>query len=67
MGKALDEASIAAAAALVADAIVDPIGDHYASAEYRMHLATVLAKKAITKAARRPGPDARTVVLSAPH
>jgi CO/xanthine dehydrogenase FAD-binding subunit len=34
---------------------VDPIGDHYASAEYRIHLATVLAKKAITKAAKKAG------------
>ncbi len=55
MGKALDEATIAAAAALVAEAVVDPIGDHYASAEYRIHLATVLAKKAITKAAKKAG------------
>jgi carbon-monoxide dehydrogenase medium subunit len=53
MGKALDEATIAAAAALVAEAITDPLGDHYASAEYRVHLATVLARKAITKAAKK--------------
>jgi carbon-monoxide dehydrogenase medium subunit len=55
MGKPLDEANIAAAAALVAGAITDPIGDHYASAEYRIHLATVLARKAIAKAAKKAG------------
>jgi carbon-monoxide dehydrogenase medium subunit len=55
MGKALDEANIAAAAALIAEAIMDPIGDHYASAEYRVHLATVLGRKAIAKAAKKAG------------
>jgi carbon-monoxide dehydrogenase medium subunit len=52
-GQALDEATIAAAAAAAAESITDPLSDHYASGEYRRHLATVLAKRAITRAARR--------------
>jgi len=55
MGKALDDATIAAAADLMSEAIMDPIGDHYASAEYRVHLAQVLAKKAVTEAAKKAG------------
>jgi carbon-monoxide dehydrogenase medium subunit len=55
MGKPLDEATIAAAAALMPEAVIDPIGDTYASAEYRMHLATVLARQAITAAAQAAG------------
>lgn len=45
--------NIAAAAAKVAEALPHPLGDHYASAEYRVHLATVLAKRALTAAAER--------------
>lgn len=41
------------AAALVGEAIVDPLGDLYASGEYRTHLATVLARRALTEAAAR--------------
>jgi carbon-monoxide dehydrogenase medium subunit len=52
-GQALDAATIAAAAAAAAESITDPLSDHYASGEYRRHLATVLAKRAITKAAER--------------
>jgi carbon-monoxide dehydrogenase medium subunit len=52
-GQALDEAAISAAAAAVAEAITDPLSDHYASGEYRRHLATVLAKRAIAKAVER--------------
>jgi len=52
-GQAPDPDTIAAAAALVADAITDPIGDLYASGEYRVHLATVLAKRAIGNAVTR--------------
>ncbi|HEY6930868.1 MAG TPA: xanthine dehydrogenase family protein subunit M [Thermoanaerobaculia bacterium] len=52
-GRRPDASSIAAAAARVAEAIVDPMGDLYASGEYRTHLATVLAKRALTTAIAR--------------
>jgi carbon-monoxide dehydrogenase medium subunit len=52
-GQAPDEGAIAAAAAKVAEAIQDPLSDVYASAEYRAHLATVLAKRALAAAAQR--------------
>jgi aerobic carbon-monoxide dehydrogenase medium subunit len=52
-GQRPDASSLAAAAAKVAGAIDDPMGDHYASGEYRTHLATVLAKRAITTAVAR--------------
>ncbi len=45
-----DAATIARAAAEVAGAIPDPMGDTYASGEFRVHLATVLAKRALTAA-----------------
>ncbi len=54
-GKALSPENVAAAAAKVADAVVDPLSDYYASGEYRQHLATVLAKRALTSAAGRAG------------
>jgi CO/xanthine dehydrogenase FAD-binding subunit len=41
------------AAALVADAIEDPLGDLYASGEYRTHLAMVLARRALQEAVAR--------------
>lgn len=47
--------NIAAAAAQVAAAIENPLSDSYASGEYRQHLATVLAKRALMKAAERAG------------
>jgi CO/xanthine dehydrogenase FAD-binding subunit len=34
----------------VPEALSGAVGDTYASGEYRVHLATVLAKRAITKA-----------------
>ncbi len=52
-GQAPSEASIAAAADKVAEAIADPLSDTYASGEYRKHLATVLARRALTIAAER--------------
>jgi carbon-monoxide dehydrogenase medium subunit len=52
-GQAPSDANIAAAAAKVALAITSPLGDVYASGEYRTHLATVLAKRALMKAAER--------------
>ena len=45
--------AIAAAAARVAEAIQDPLGDPYASGEFRTHLATVLARRALATAAQR--------------
>jgi aerobic carbon-monoxide dehydrogenase medium subunit len=50
---ASDEA-IAAAAAKVPEALGDALGDTYASAAYRTHLATVLARRALTAAIERP-------------
>ncbi len=41
------------AAALVREAIEDPLGDLYASGEYRKHLATVLARRGLQEAAAR--------------
>jgi len=52
-GQAPSEASIAAAADKVAEAIADPLSDTYASGEYRRHLATVLARRALMMAAQR--------------
>jgi len=53
VGKAATAENFAAAAALVAQAISNPLSDHYASSEYRTHLAGVLAKRALTTAASR--------------
>jgi carbon-monoxide dehydrogenase medium subunit len=44
---------IAEAAASVAEAIVDPLGDLYASGEYRTHLASVMARRALQEAVAR--------------
>ena len=44
---------IEAAAARVADAFADPLGDLYASGEFRVHLAGVYAKRALALAAQR--------------
>ncbi len=52
-GRAPDAAAIAAAAAKAAEAIKDPLGDHYASGEFRAHLATVLARRARGQAVAR--------------
>lgn len=52
-GKAPTAEHIAAAAALAADGISNPMGDSFASSEYRVHLAKVLAKRALTQAAAR--------------
>jgi aerobic carbon-monoxide dehydrogenase medium subunit len=46
----VDQAAIAAAAEKVSEALGGAVGDTYASAEYRVHLAQVLAKRAITAA-----------------
>jgi aerobic carbon-monoxide dehydrogenase medium subunit len=50
IGKSATAENIAAAAALATDGL-DLNGDTYASAEYRGHLVTVLAKRAISRAA----------------
>jgi carbon-monoxide dehydrogenase medium subunit len=54
-GQAPSEANVDAAVKHVAAALVDPLSDVYASGEYRRHLATVLAKRALTLAAQRAG------------
>ena len=52
VGKALDEKTVAAAAAHAANG-VDVQSDLYASAEFRAHLASVYTKRAVLKAASR--------------
>ena len=52
VGKALDEQTISAATAKVADP-ADLLSDLSASAEYRAHLCSVLAKRALQKAAEK--------------
>lgn len=53
VGGAADPAALGEAANLVAEALEDAAGDEYASAEYRVHLAGVLARRALTSAAER--------------
>jgi carbon-monoxide dehydrogenase medium subunit len=53
-GKALTGEIIAAAAAKAAEG-TDPVEDSYASAEYKRHVATVYARKAIEQAVQRAG------------
>jgi aerobic carbon-monoxide dehydrogenase medium subunit len=53
VGGPLSDNAIAAAAEQVGDALTDPLGDVYASPEYRTHLAGVLAKRALRLAADR--------------
>lgn len=52
VGSAADEAAIGAVAAGAADAL-DPGGDIHATADYRRHLAAVLARRTLTRAAVR--------------
>jgi aerobic carbon-monoxide dehydrogenase medium subunit len=52
-GSRLDAKTIEAAAAKVSSAVTDPLSDTYASGEYRLHLATVLARRALTEAVAR--------------
>lgn len=53
VGKAPDEATLSAAASLAADGATDVNEDHHASGDYRKHLATVLAGRALASAAER--------------
>ena len=53
VGQAPGEAAFAAAAARVAAAVPRTIGDLYASGEFRLHLAGVLAARALAAAAAR--------------
>jgi carbon-monoxide dehydrogenase medium subunit len=52
VGKRLDGPSIEAAAAKAADGL-EPLGDIFASAEFRAHLARVFTKRALTRASGR--------------
>ncbi len=52
-GQPASQEAVAAAAARVAEAISDPLSDVYASGDYRRHLATVLAKRALLRAVER--------------
>jgi aerobic carbon-monoxide dehydrogenase medium subunit len=52
VGKRLNDQSIQEAAAKAADGL-DPLGDIFASASYRAHLARVFTKRALAKASRR--------------
>lgn len=52
-GSKPDAKAIEAAAAKVSSAVPDPLSDTYASGEYRLHLATVLARRALTEAVAR--------------
>jgi carbon-monoxide dehydrogenase medium subunit len=51
----VDQAAIAAAAEKLTEALSGAIGDTYASGEYRVHLAQVLAKRAISAALAAAG------------
>jgi len=53
VGNAPDEATISSAAANAAEGAEDFNEDHHASGEYRKHLATVYAKRALTAAVGR--------------
>jgi carbon-monoxide dehydrogenase medium subunit len=52
-GSALDAAALRAAAAVAAAEEIDPAGDLHASAEFKRHLARVLAERALATAAAR--------------
>ena len=54
-GQAPTAENIKAAAAMVASAIKNPMGDGYASGAYRTHLAGVAAERALIEAVKRAG------------
>ncbi|MEO7838288.1 MAG: xanthine dehydrogenase family protein subunit M [Anaerolineales bacterium] len=51
--RAVDDANIASAIAHVSGSLVNPFGDHYASAGYRQNVAAVLSGRALKLAAER--------------
>lgn len=51
-GQAPSAPNIERAAAEVANALKHPLGDSYASAEFRVHLATVMTKRALTQVSK---------------
>lgn len=53
VGKAPSDDTIAVAADAVAAALTNPIGDLFASGDYRVHLAKIYARRALTEATRR--------------
>ena len=53
VGQAPSAGAFASAATAVSEALENPMGDLYASGEYRVHLAGVLAKRALAAAAER--------------
>jgi aerobic carbon-monoxide dehydrogenase medium subunit len=55
VGQAPSEEAISNAADKVSEALTEPIGDVYASGEYRVHLAGILARKAIAGAVEQAG------------
>ncbi len=55
VGEAPTGEAIAAAAEAVRGALASPLGDAYASGEYRVHLAGVLARRALSRAVERAG------------
>ncbi len=55
VGKPATPEAISEAADRVPAALENPMGDLYASGEYRVHLAGVLARRALTRAAERAG------------
>lgn len=52
-GQKPDAAALEKASKTIPAALADPLGDHYASGEFRVHLATVLARRALTAAVER--------------
>lgn len=50
VGQTASNETIEAAATKVGDDLAGPIGDHYASGEFRVHLASVLTKRALAEA-----------------
>ncbi len=53
VGQPPGDAAFARAASRVAAALADPLGDAYASGEFRVHLAGVLTRRTLSAAARR--------------
>lgn len=52
-GQPSNDAAIEKASKLVAEALRNPLGDSYASGEFRVHLATVMTKRALTEVASK--------------